>query len=436
MKRQRYGLLHLVALGAACAMTAGGAYAQTTPGWAGAPGLASWHWRLPDAPDGLKPMESWHATGSAPDGDVYIAGMDHVTNTALYRLDSKTGMLRYVGDARSASEAAHNWLPGETAQKFHTRPLWHRGKVYVATLDRSALDDTYLSARGFHWYAYDPAQDSFADLSAGEPGGSAAPHGGLVTLAADPVRDVIYGAALPTGAIFRYDVAQGRTEDLGRPPGYDKPYLYAGRVMWVDSRGRLYFTAGHPDYGRYDPAVYGHVRYFDPATGFGERKDWALREPRALEMRQCLAGGKTCFFADDRGHVYRFDDDGPSWSYLGRVAIPAEQWAWVFDVSADGRKAYLVSSSRIEDAIPASLYEFDLATGGTRRLCGLADLDPHIAAFRQHTGYDAWDADGRFYFASFTPRSGANVILTRVDPVRLKAALGLPPSAPEVRSAR
>ena len=35
-------------------------------------------------------------------------------------------VLAYVGDARSASEAAGNWQPGETVEKFHTRPTWHR----------------------------------------------------------------------------------------------------------------------------------------------------------------------------------------------------------------------------------------------------------------------------------------------------------------------
>lgn len=87
-----------------------------------------WQWMLPDTPNGLRPTQSWHATGSSPDGDIYIAGMDHVTIAALYRLKWRADKLQFVGDARSASEAVKNWMPGETAQKFHTRPLWHRAK--------------------------------------------------------------------------------------------------------------------------------------------------------------------------------------------------------------------------------------------------------------------------------------------------------------------
>jgi hypothetical protein len=258
-------------------MRARGTSLVETSGWSGKlDGI--WHWTLPDTPNGLHPTHSWHAIGSSPNGDIYVGGMDHATNAALYRLRSRKGILQFVGDARSASEAAHNWMPGETAQKFHTRPLWHRGKIYVATMDRSTIDDEYLTRRGFHWYAYDPALDRFTDLSASEAGGSAVPHSNVVTLASDPERNVIYGAGVPTGEIYRYDVTRNCTEVLGRPCSYDQPYVYTGRVMWVDSRGRLYFTASNSK----NPSVYGRVHYYDPQTGLGERKDWLLRDGQAL----------------------------------------------------------------------------------------------------------------------------------------------------------
>jgi sugar lactone lactonase YvrE len=382
-----------------------------------------WHWTLPNTPNGLRPTQSWHAIGSSPDGDIYVGGMDHETNAALYRLKPREGALEFVGDARSASEAAQNWMPGETAQKFHTRPLSHRGKVYVASMDRSTLDDQYLTRRGFHWYAYDPAHNSFTDLSASEPGGSAVAHGNVVTLASDPERNVIYGAGVPTGELYRFDVARSRTDVLGRPSSYDQPYVYTGRVMWVDSRGRLYFTASNPK----SSSVHGHVHYYDPETGFGERKDWPLREGQALEVGQCLAGGKRCVFSDDKGHVYRFDDDGPSWSYLGQIKTGQNGvYIWLFSVTSDGTKAYTATSTSSHPSDFTSLYEFDLRTGTTERLCTLAELSPALHQLHIHTGYDAWDNDGRFYFASFNGRPEQQVIVTRVDPMRLKAALGRP----------
>jgi hypothetical protein len=50
----------------------------------------------------------------------------------------------------------------------------------------------------------------------------------------------------------------------------------------------------------------------------------------------------------------------------------------------------------------------------------------YTAASVIHTGYDAWDPEGRFYFASFNGQPNQPVVLTRVDPTRLKAALVMP----------
>ena len=75
------------------------------------------------------------------EGDIFITGCDHKTNSALYRLSQKDQELHYVGDARTASEAAENWMPGETAEKFHVRPIFLRGRLYLATADFTGSDD-------------------------------------------------------------------------------------------------------------------------------------------------------------------------------------------------------------------------------------------------------------------------------------------------------
>ena len=117
------------------------------------------------------PDQSWLAVGSDPSGNIFISGHDHVENSMLYRLDETTGMLNWVGDARSASEQVDNWRSTETAEKFHTRPTHYNGRIYVATLDRSSIDGAFYETRGFHCNAFDPADNSFVDLSAAEPDG-------------------------------------------------------------------------------------------------------------------------------------------------------------------------------------------------------------------------------------------------------------------------
>ena len=57
------------------------------------------------------------------------------------------------------------------------------------------------------------------------------------------------------------------------------------------------------------------------------------------------------------------------------------------------------------------------------RLCATAELDPALTHMHVHTGYGAWDAMGRFYFASFDGSPEHAVIVTRIDPPRLERAL-------------
>ncbi|MCC6271915.1 MAG: hypothetical protein IT572_00485 [Deltaproteobacteria bacterium] len=382
----------------------------------------------------MKPTQSWHAVGSAPGGDIYVAGMDHKKNSALYRLETKVGLLRYVGDARAAAESAGNFRPDDQFEKFHTRPLWHRGRVYLANLNRSYGNEEWRRVRGFHWFAYGVAQDSFLDLSAAEPGGSAAEHGGLVSLVSDPSREVLYGAQAPEGRIYRFDPARNKTEDLGRPLGLKQPYVYAARALWIDARGRLYYTMGKGWYtqGKDDLSVTGHVHVYDPDSGWTERRDWKLAPPLvrgvhdAIEVGQWTLDRKTFFMADDRLRVYRFDEEGPSFTYIGHADYGGGD-NWVWQVAPNGKKAYFAPSDPAE-----GLFEYDLEKKTTRKLAGLDELDPAVGSLGRHTGYDAWDQDGRFYLASFQRDGNQNAILTAVDPVRLKVAKGLLPSLQRV----
>lgn len=332
-----------------------------------------WYWTMPATPNGLVPSQSWSGAASAPGGDVYVAGMDHTTNSALYRL--RRGVLSYVGDARSASEAEGNWQDDEVAEKFHTRPAWHDGRVYVATLNSSTLDAAYLGLRGFHWYAY--------------------------------------------------DIATGESTLLGRPD-YGRPYVYPGRAMWLDREGRLYFTAGNAEleyYGApYDPAIFNHVYYYDPATGsFGEKTTWLLHDQRAIDAAQCFtaaSGDIDCYLGDNVGHVYRFRDlpAGQKWIHLGDIGQQAREpfgYAWVFHVFRDRKTIYVVTET-------GKFFEFDLVTRAAAFIGDLKALEPTLADKIFIYGHNA-RVGARFYFAAFS-RSG-NALLVAINPDRLKAAI-------------
>jgi hypothetical protein len=70
-------------------------------------------------------------------------------------------------------------------------------------------------------------------------------------------------------------------------------------------------------------------------------------------------------------------------------------------------------------AQPSLLYAFALTDGSTRRLCGVAYLDFEVARRNIHTGHNAWDAEGRFYFAGFAGASDVPMLITRIDPAKL-----------------
>jgi hypothetical protein len=408
----------------------------------GTPGLVegTTTWVVPTSPNGLNSDQSWFSIAGAPDGNVYLAACDHISNSALFRLTPKTDELGFLGDARSASEAANNWLPGETAEKFHVRPLWFRNRVYVATADYSNQDSGYLAHRGFHWYAYDVPSERFLDLSASEPGGVAAPHISIFSSALDEKRGVIYGLGSPTSHLYRYDVATGTTTDLGRSPLLTREFYNPGRYLWIDSRGRVYFTvatAGTLAPG--EPQTPTYVLSWDPVEGWGSEPTWTIAE--MLRTGQCSLDKKRCYILDYPLNLYLFDDEARTFTKINKGELSPEHVSTrtrnyrvrSMNLSASEKKLYIINDS----AVRMSLFEWDFgATPFPLEIATIAELDDRMdARYTAYTGHDAWDEHGRFHFTGFGGEgvpSTPNVYFTRIDPVRLKAARGLLPGVPIV----
>ncbi|MGB2360183.1 MAG: hypothetical protein ACPH64_08080, partial [Porticoccaceae bacterium] len=381
-------------------------------------------WQMPDAPDGSRPDQSWLAVGSDANGEIYISGHDHQTNSMLYRMYQHDNTLRWVGDAKSASQAANNWQTNESAEKFHTRPLDHNGTVYVATLDSSDMNYSFQNTRGFHWYGYQSQDGSFTDLSASEPNGVGAEQIQIVSIQKDPVNNLLYGMSIPENKLVRYDIAAGTTTVLGKPSAWQN-FFYSNRFMWVDSRGRIYVTGGSSrnQWNQGEPAnVFDHVWYYDPQTGFGELPTFSLQGPNAMEVGQWDRRHENLYTSDDQGNIYRFNDAAASWQFIGRPDFSSSLKTWVFQLSADGEKIYIGLSDGARDN---AIYEYDIATGDSYELMVINELDPISGAEAFITGYDSWDSTGSFYISDFSMYDGDNAYMLGINPVRIKAAKGL-----------
>jgi hypothetical protein len=397
-------------------------------------------WIVPATPNGLQPIQSWFSVAGLPDGNVYMSACDHTTNSALYRLNPADDMLRYIGDARAASEAANNWLPGETAEKFHVRPLWYRGRAYLATAPYSNQDDLYLQRRGFHWYAYDTPTRELMDLSVTERTGVGADHISIFSMALDESRGVIYGLGSPTSHLYRYDIATGQTTDLGRSPLLTRTYYNPGRFMWIDSDGRVYFTVGTAGtLAPGEPQTPSYPLYWDPATGWGARPDWPIAE--MLRTGAWSPDHKHLYILDYPLNLYLFDDTNKAFTKLNHGVLTPDRVSprtgairvRAMNISANEKKLYFVN-----DTAPVmSLYEWDFAATNTPlELASIPAIDSRVdSRYTGFTGHDSWDQSGRFHFTGFGGEgvpSTPNVFFLRVDPVRLKAGLGLLPGVSEV----
>ena len=282
----------------------------------------------------------------------------------------------------------------------------------------STVGPAYLGKSGFHWYGYNRTTLTFVDLSARTPSRIGAEHGGLVALAADAARDKIYGTMSPTGELYVLDSNTFASRLIGRP-NYQRAYVYPGRVLWTDRRGRVYFTAGHG--AGYDPVIFNHVRYWDPTTGFGDLPSWKLRNTRSIDAVQCFASANTCFLSDDMGSIFRFTDPAsgtPTWTYLGNIGLTgSEPSSWVFQVSPDRRFAYLLTKQ-------GRFFQFDLLGRAVRQSFAIGAHDSTLVGSVFY-GHNAWDLDGRFYIGAFG-REGPSMPrgrLLAIDPQRLIAAV-------------
>lgn len=188
----------------------------------------------------------WNALTVASDGRVYIGMCKHGGTAHVMRYDPVLDQITNLG---AMAEATHEmWLGKEPQAKIHVPFLEARdGRLFFAT----HFGNFWYSSRvfepdgypGSHWLVLDPRTGHITDL------GIAAEHEGMMALALDRGRDLLYGMTLPRGHLVQYDIRKGRTRDLGRIANWDSIV----RVLVVDDAGRVYGSVAPNHVFRYDP---------------------------------------------------------------------------------------------------------------------------------------------------------------------------------------
>ena len=188
----------------------------------------------------------WNGLTVASDGRVYIGMCKHGGTAHVLRYDPARDQ---VSDLGAMADATHEtWLGKEPQSKIHVPFLEAKdGRLFFATHFGNFWNNSREFERdaypGSHWLVLDPKTDHIEDL------GIAAEHEGMMALALDRERNLLYGMTLPRGHLVQYDIQKGRTRDLGRIANWDSIV----RSIVVDDAGRVYGAVAPNHVFRYDP---------------------------------------------------------------------------------------------------------------------------------------------------------------------------------------
>jgi len=196
---------------------------------------------------GLERMDgNWAALFAASDGKVYVGLAYHGGGGHLVYYDSKADAVRDVGDLNVL--CGENGLHRGPQSKIHAKfGEGKDGRIYFGTHAGLWWDYARFATKagypGEHWMAFDPKTGRVQDFGIGVP------NEGINTGAYDPQFNRIYGLTHPRAHFVYYDVAAGKTVDLGRIDNWES----IGRTLGIDDRGNVYGSFGQGQIFKYDP---------------------------------------------------------------------------------------------------------------------------------------------------------------------------------------
>ena len=369
---------------------------------------------------GFRHDSVWSALATDGLGRLHVAVSNHQQpggNVALFRYDPHRRRMVSLGDLRSISAAAGNWMPGESQYKVHTFLVPDAlGRFHFASMDHPP--SPFL--RGAHLYRLDPTTGVVEDLSRTQPflmtkslavipnTGQAAERSGVFIeeygikgLGLNPrAPDLLYAMTYPEGHLIQQVLSTGAMEVVGRSEN-------VGYVFHVGNEGDAFYGVPAPgglDLLRYDTSA-GSTRVV--AAGLpGELLGAVAPTPEGDVVYLLEALTKS---------VYRLDTRSDEVSFLATVC--GSNWWRLFNLSLgpEGEGLFYVSNNNARSTIRA----IDVDSGACREVLDVdALLGTRDLCFG---GVNAWDRNGNLFAPAWT--FGA----AQTDLVLLRVSLGTRP---------
>jgi hypothetical protein len=221
----------------------------------------------PDFPVG---DSNYNALAATFDGKIHFVVNTH--NSAFgcryYVFDPKTETVNLAGKLDEVlGEAAATHIP---QGKVHTPLIEHKGKVWFAThtsFYHGDLPELNSGERvpygGGHFMNYDLATGRFNDLAKALPGE------GIITMAMDQEREVLYGLTWPSGILLSYDIGKGALQCWGAVQGRGEwghhPFEWDRicRRLGVAPTGEVYGSTMDGRIWKYDPSQENRVSFIE-----------------------------------------------------------------------------------------------------------------------------------------------------------------------------
>ena len=375
--------------------------------------------------------DTYNAISVGSDGKVYyVLSSDSIDiGGKMYVYDPLNDQVRLLADLTEVcGEKDKKAIP---QGKSHVEFLEHRGKLYFAThIGYYELSDGmdclpvnlptgYLPYPGGHLLAYDLATEAFEDLVL-------APHGeGILTLALDRERELLYGITWPKGYFIQYDLRKHKLENFGPIheageagiPGED--YRVLCRSMFVDPKsGNVFFSTSEGDIFAFSPdtrsftkqeEVHLRLDYFgiyDPLQPGSMSYHWRKIFWHPSEEVAYGVHGNS-------GYLFRFDPRASSLELLERITSEPSRRSGMFDqfsygylgfqLGPDGETIYYLTGGPIYEEGKRMEGKKQIAKGAAK---GLENL--HLVTYHLPTKH--YQDHGPIYYKDNTRPTYVNSI--------------------------